>query len=144
MPGGRRSPGTHRTRLLVGERIDPALVHSCGCRGAVGRLRDVRGRPGFHGAATAAARALGWSLPARGGCASITDSAAATWRSRGYRLLPGLQQLRGYQRAWLRWDILAGLTVAAYLVPQVMAYGVLGAPGQHGWRSQTAEMRTSG
>ena len=59
------------------------------------------------------------------GCASITDSAAATWRSRGYRLLPGLQQLRGYQRAWLRWDILAGLTVAAYLVPQVMAYGVL-------------------
>jgi high affinity sulfate transporter 1 len=33
--------------------------------------------------------------------------------------------LRGYQRAWLRWDILAGLTVAAYLVPQVMAYGVL-------------------
>jgi Sulfate permease family len=33
--------------------------------------------------------------------------------------------LRGYKQAWLRWDILAGLTVAAYLVPQVMAYGVL-------------------
>jgi len=36
VPGGRRPPGTHRTRLLVGERIDPALVHSCGCRGAAG------------------------------------------------------------------------------------------------------------
>jgi hypothetical protein len=33
--------------------------------------------------------------------------------------------LRGYEQAWLRWDILAGLTVAAYAVPQLMAYGVL-------------------
>ena len=33
--------------------------------------------------------------------------------------------MRGYERAWLRWDILAGLTVAAYAVPQLMAYGVL-------------------
>lgn len=32
---------------------------------------------------------------------------------------------RGYQRSWLRWDLLAGLTVAAYLVPQVMAYARL-------------------
>ena len=39
------------------------------------------------------------------------------------RLLPGRFQLRTYQRSWLRWDALAGLTVAAYLVPQVMAYG---------------------
>jgi len=30
--------------------------------------------------------------------------------------------LRGYQRGWLRGDLLAGVTVAAYLVPQVMAY----------------------
>jgi sulfate permease, SulP family len=37
-------------------------------------------------------------------------------------LLPGLRQLRGYQRDWLRGDLLAGITVAAYLVPQVMAY----------------------
>src|SRR6266545_5098138 len=41
------------------------------------------------------------------------------------RLLPGVAQLRGYQRSWLRGDVLAGLTVAAYLVPQVMAYGAL-------------------
>ena len=39
------------------------------------------------------------------------------------RLLPGRFDLRTYQRSWLRWDALAGLTVAAYLVPQVMAYG---------------------
>jgi SulP family sulfate permease len=41
------------------------------------------------------------------------------------RLLPGLTQLRGYERSWLRGDVVAGLTVAAYLVPQVMAYADL-------------------
>jgi high affinity sulfate transporter 1 len=30
--------------------------------------------------------------------------------------------LRGYRRGWLRPDVLAGVTVAAYLIPQVMAY----------------------
>jgi hypothetical protein len=30
--------------------------------------------------------------------------------------------LRHYRRAWLRGDVVAGGTVAAYLVPQVMAY----------------------
>ena len=39
--------------------------------------------------------------------------------------LPGIEQVRTYQRSWLRWDVLAGITVAAYLVPQCMAYGVL-------------------
>jgi len=38
------------------------------------------------------------------------------------RLLPGVAHLRGYERGWLRGDLLAGVTVAAYLVPQVMAY----------------------
>ncbi|MFF7645849.1 sulfate permease [Streptomyces canus] len=47
------------------------------------------------------------------------------WR----RLLPGLDALLGYRRSWLRDDVLAGVTVAAYLVPQVMAYaGVAGLP----------------
>ena len=41
------------------------------------------------------------------------------------RRLPGIKQVRNYQRSWLRWDVLAGITVAAYLVPQCMAYGVL-------------------
>ncbi|TVT24371.1 sulfate permease [Amycolatopsis rhizosphaerae] len=40
----------------------------------------------------------------------------------GERLLPGLAQFRGYRRSWLRPDLLAGVTVAAYLIPQVMAY----------------------
>ena len=38
------------------------------------------------------------------------------------RLLPGAAHLRGYRRAWLCGDLLAGVTVAASLVPQVMAY----------------------
>ncbi len=33
--------------------------------------------------------------------------------------------VRGYERTWLRGDVLAGVTVTAYLVPQVMAYGEL-------------------
>ncbi len=38
------------------------------------------------------------------------------------RGMPGLERLLGYQRGWLRPDLLAGVTVAAYLVPQCMAY----------------------
>jgi SulP family sulfate permease len=37
-------------------------------------------------------------------------------------LVPGVGVLRGYRREWLRGDVLAGVTVAAYLIPQVMAY----------------------
>jgi len=33
--------------------------------------------------------------------------------------------VRGYRRAWLRGDVVAGVTVTAYLVPQVMAYADL-------------------
>ncbi|HET9117480.1 MAG TPA: SulP family inorganic anion transporter [Pseudonocardiaceae bacterium] len=40
-------------------------------------------------------------------------------------LVPGLPNLVGYHRSWLRRDSLAGLTVAAYLVPQVMAYAAV-------------------
>ena len=53
-------------------------------------------------------------------------------RLRGYRRAsapPSVAVLRRYERAWLRGDLLAGLTVAAYLVPQCMAYaGVAGLP----------------
>ncbi|MEU3011749.1 SulP family inorganic anion transporter [Nocardia asteroides] len=41
------------------------------------------------------------------------------------RALPGLRQYRDYQRAWLRSDVVAGVTVAAYLIPQVMAYATV-------------------
>ena len=37
--------------------------------------------------------------------------------------------VRGYERTWLRGDVLAGITVTAYLIPQVMAYAeVAGVP----------------
>jgi sulfate permease, SulP family len=39
--------------------------------------------------------------------------------------MPGFRQLLGYQRSWLQGDMLAGITVAAYLIPQCMAYGEL-------------------
>lgn len=44
---------------------------------------------------------------------------------RAASLLPGLRQLLTYQPTWLRGDLLAGVTVAAYLVPQCMAYAEL-------------------
>jgi high affinity sulfate transporter 1 len=46
-----------------------------------------------------------------------------------WRFLPGLYRLRHYERGWLRPDLLAGAGVAAYLIPQVMAYAeVAGLP----------------
>jgi high affinity sulfate transporter 1 len=51
----------------------------------------------------------------------------------GADALPGLALLRRYQRAWLRPDLVAGLTVGAMLVPQSMAYAELaGAPPSTG------------
>lgn len=41
------------------------------------------------------------------------------------KLLPGVVVLRGYERSWLRGDLVSGVTVAAYLIPQVMAYAVI-------------------
>jgi high affinity sulfate transporter 1 len=46
-----------------------------------------------------------------------------------WRFVPGLHRLRRYERGWLRPDGLAGIAVAAYLLPQVMAYAeVAGLP----------------
>ena len=50
-------------------------------------------------------------------------SMIATGRLSGW--LSGVRQFRRYQRGWLRGDVVAGLTVTAYLVPQVMAYSTL-------------------
>ena len=41
------------------------------------------------------------------------------------RLAPGLAVLRSYERSWLRFDVVAGLVLAAILVPQGMAYAEL-------------------
>ncbi|MDV3222209.1 SulP family inorganic anion transporter [Intrasporangium sp.] len=55
----------------------------------------------------------------------MTERRQARWE----RLAPGLGVLLSYDRAWLRGDVLAGITVSAYLVPQVMAYAeVAGLP----------------
>nr|WP_239406208.1 sulfate permease [Frankia sp. Cj3] len=52
---------------------------------------------------------------------------AVGWVGRVPRVPRALGWVHGYRRAWLRGDVLAGVTVAAYLVPQVMAYaGVAG------------------
>ncbi len=42
-----------------------------------------------------------------------------------WSLLPGWWQLTHYQGRWFRQDGIAGVTVAAYLIPQCMAYGEL-------------------
>ena len=43
--------------------------------------------------------------------------------------MPGVAVLRRYDRTWLRGDVLGGITVAAYLIPQVLAYAeVAGLP----------------
>ena len=45
--------------------------------------------------------------------------------SRTERWIPGLRAVRTYRRAWLRSDLLAGVVLAAILVPQGMAYAQL-------------------
>jgi len=51
--------------------------------------------------------------------------------TRKNRFLPILNWLPGYERAWLRGDILAGLTVLALLIPEGMAYAeIAGMPPQ--------------
>src|SRR4051794_36477670 len=41
------------------------------------------------------------------------------------RWVPGVAAARGYRREWLRSDVVAGLVLAAILVPQGMAYAEL-------------------
>lgn len=49
------------------------------------------------------------------------------------KYLPGLASLRGYQRAWLFKDLIAGVSVCIIMIPSVIAYaGLIGLPPQHG------------
>lgn len=65
------------------------------------------------------------------------SAVSSSFSARIRRFLPGLWVLGHYQRGWLRGDLLAGVVVAAYLVPQVMAYAeVAGLPAVAGlWAS---------
>src|SRR5690348_4627829 len=45
--------------------------------------------------------------------------------SRAERWAPGIRALRTYRRSWLRPDLIAGVVLAAILVPQGMAYAQL-------------------
>ena len=55
----------------------------------------------------------------------MSTQPARRTRRRVDRLLSGLWELRNYQRGRLRGDVIAGVRVAAYLVPHVMAYAEL-------------------
>ena len=55
----------------------------------------------------------------------VTEGRKVRWT----RFAPGLGVLLSYDRVWLRGDVFAGVTVSAYLIPQVMAYAeVAGLP----------------
>jgi MFS superfamily sulfate permease-like transporter len=51
---------------------------------------------------------------------------AAVWIA---HVAPGAAALRGYERGWLRHDVLAGVTMAAYLVPPTAV------PAYERWRA---------
>ena len=52
-------------------------------------------------------------------------------RSRG--LVPIVGWIRSYDRSWLRGDLIAGVTVAALIVPKNLGYaGIAGVPLQNG------------
>ena len=70
------------------------------------------------------------SLPEPGRIARRSKAADQTGWS---RWLPGLHTLRGYEAAWLRHDIVAGLVLTTMLVPVGIAYAVAsGVPGIYG------------
>ena len=60
-----------------------------------------------------------------GGMSGSGSAQNGVQSARWQRLLPGIAVLRHYDRSWLRGDLVGGLTVAAYAVPQVMAYAVV-------------------
>ena len=63
----------------------------------------------------------------------MTTSTPSKIDSAGHHWLPILNWLPGYQRELLRFDILAGLTASAVVIPQAMAYATIaGLPVQVG------------
>jgi high affinity sulfate transporter 1 len=61
--------------------------------------------------------------------ADVATSARTGWS----RWVPGVSMIRGYRPTWLRFDLIAGIVLAAILVPQGMAYAELaGVPAVNG------------
>lgn len=56
-----------------------------------------------------------------------------TWKAAATAHVPALGWLRSYERGWLRDDLMAGLTLAAYLIPSAIGDASLaGLPAQAG------------
>ena len=63
----------------------------------------------------------------------VARPARASDQAGWLRWVPGVQTLRSYELAWLRHDLVAGLVLAAMLVPVGIAYAVAsGVPGIYG------------
>ena len=78
-----------------------------------------------------------WSLRQKGGTAlseELKERTDGTGSGRlGPRLVPILGWLRSYDRRWLRGDLIAGMTVAALIVPKNLGYAeIAGIPVQNG------------
>src|SRR6059036_2304284 len=59
----------------------------------------------------------------------VPDGSAGGWRA----LIPPAQWLPLYRASWLRHDVVAGITLAAYAIPVSLAYASLaGLPPQYG------------
>ena len=62
----------------------------------------------------------------------MTGSQPAPVRDR-WRLVPIVGWIRSYERSWLRGDLIAGVAVAALVVPKNLGYaGIAGVPLQNG------------
>jgi sulfate permease, SulP family len=62
----------------------------------------------------------------------VTSKAGGT-RQKVSRVLPIVGQLRSYDRSWLRGDIVAGVVVAALIIPKKLGYaGIAGIPLENG------------
>ncbi len=60
-----------------------------------------------------------------GGLKPVLNSLGSGERRRIERIMPGIAWMRAYQRADLRHDLIAGVTLAAVILPIAMAYGQL-------------------
>lgn len=64
----------------------------------------------------------------RGGSPDVSNRAAPE-RQRSLRLVPLIGQLRDYRTEWLRGDLVAGVVVAALIIPKNLGYaGIAGVP----------------